>query len=341
MQLTQISGLVVHDIGNPHYELPLNCSNELFRFKDEMAEDVCLSLLLNKMETPAWFAFNTQSDFSIYRHIKSILEQPETLLEGSKEIAEELYRCLEDVNPSLSGGHLWIGHLTDMLLNEELIDGLIISFTSETSDFLQFSKVGTTPYVNTEKGFQPDKVDAMLLVYNLDAEEGYNCKMYHRNTKPFEFWPHEFLKLVAIEESYHETKTFLDMAKNFVKSGLPESQDIEKADQAEILNNTIHYFKERERYDANEFVEEVFADDQVADSFNEFQQTFSEGTGMKFEQGFDISDAAVKKQSRIFKSVLKLDKNFHVYIHGNRKMIERGVDQDGKKYYKLYYDSEK
>ena len=341
MELTQIAGLVVHEVGNPNYEQPLNCSNELFRFKDEMAEEVCLSLLMNKVDTPGWFAFNVQSDFSIYRHVRNILDQTEVLLEESKDIADDLYRCFEDVNPSLSGGHLWIAHLTDMPLNEELIDALVISFTSQTPDFLQFSKVGTTPYINAEKGFHPDKVDAMLVVYNLDADEGYNCKMFHRGTRPFEFWPHEFLKLTAIRESYHETKTFLDMAKNFVKTGLPEEQNIEKVDQAEILNNTIHYFKERERYDPNEFVEEVFADNQYANSFNEFQQSFSEGTGMKFEQGFDISDAAVKKQSRIFKSVLKLDKNFHIYIHGNRKMIERGVDQDGKKYYKLYYDSER
>jgi len=37
---------------------------------------------------------------------------------------------------------------------------------------------------------------------------------------------------------------------------------------------------------------------------------------------------------------LKLDGNFHVYIHGNKDMIERGVDDDGRKYYKLYYEEE-
>jgi hypothetical protein len=29
-----------------------------------------------------------------------------------------------------------------------------------------------------------------------------------------------------------------------------------------------------------------------------------------------------------------------VYIHGNRELIERGEDQDGRKYYKLYYNEE-
>jgi hypothetical protein len=38
--------------------------------------------------------------------------------------------------------------------------------------------------------------------------------------------------------------------------------------------------------------------------------------------------------------VLKLDKNFHIYIHGGRDMIERGVDESGRKYYKIYYNEE-
>jgi len=42
----------------------------------------------------------------------------------------------------------------------------------------------------------------------------------------------------------------------------------------------------------------------------------------------------------VFKSVLKLDKNFSVYIHGNRNMVEKGEEADGRKFYKLYYDNE-
>jgi hypothetical protein len=61
---------------------------------------------------------------------------------------------------------------------------------------------------------------------------------------------------------------------------------------------------------------------------------------IRFETSFDISEQAVKKQSRMFKSVLKLDKNFHVYIHGDRNLIEQGVDENGRKFYKIYYEKE-
>ena len=61
---------------------------------------------------------------------------------------------------------------------------------------------------------------------------------------------------------------------------------------------------------------------------------------LELEDNFKIAVQSVKKQARIFKSVLKLDKNFHVYIHGNRELIERGQDSDGRKYYKIYYENE-
>jgi len=69
----------------------------------------------------------------------------------------------------------------------------------------------------------------------------------------------------------------------------------------------------------------------------EFNEEFDAG----IDQSFDISRAAVKKQSRVFKSVLKLDKNFHIYIHGNKELIEKGFDDDkSMNYYKVYFKEE-
>lgn len=46
------------------------------------------------------------------------------------------------------------------------------------------------------------------------------------------------------------------------------------------------------------------------------------------------------KQNETIKSVIRLDNNFHIYVHGDRKKIEKGEDKKGK-YYKVYYTEEK
>ena len=75
-------------------------------------------------------------------------------------------------------------------------------------------------------------------------------------------------------------------------------------------------------------------------NFNVFSTQYRQNNEIDIEDSFDISSQAVKKQARAFKSVLKLDKNFHIYIHGNKEMIEKGVEKDGRKYYKIYYETE-
>jgi hypothetical protein len=79
----------------------------------------------------------------------------------------------------------------------------------------------------------------------------------------------------------------------------------------------------------------------VVDTFMAFKKNFESSRNFEIEDEFDIHLSAVKKQQKVFKTVLKLDKNFHIYIHGRRDLIEKGIDEmTGKKYYKIYFDEE-
>jgi hypothetical protein len=41
------------------------------------------------------------------------------------------------------------------------------------------------------------------------------------------------------------------------------------------------------------------------------------------------------------KSVVKLDNNFHLYIHGRHELVEKGYDEEkGMKFYKVYFVNE-
>jgi hypothetical protein len=103
----------------------------------------------------------------------------------------------------------------------------------------------------------------------------------------------------------------------------------------------VEYFKEHEEFDKEEFTEKVFQDPGVIESFNSFDTMQREESNIEIADNFEINEKAVKRQQGVFKSVLKLDKNFHVYIHGDKELIERGVEEDGRKYYKIYYEEEK
>ena len=132
----------------------------------------------------------------------------------------------------------------------------------------------------------------------------------------------------------------MNIAKNFVTKQLNEEFEVTKADQIDYLNRSVDYFKTNDTFDKQEFEKQVFADDNVIESFRTFDEAYRKNNEMVLMDSFDISAQAVKKQAKVFKSVLKLDKNFHIYIHGNRNLIEQGVEEDGRKFYKIYFKEE-
>ena len=89
----------------------------------------------------------------------------------------------------------------------------------------------------------------------------------------------------------------------------------------------------------NEFTNEVIGNPEIIERFNQYSSSFQKDYDIEITDNFSISDSAVKKQNRLIKKVIKLDKNFDIYIHGNSELLEQGEDKKGK-YYKVYYNNE-
>jgi hypothetical protein len=121
---------------------------------------------------------------------------------------------------------------------------------------------------------------------------------------------------------------------------LPEEFEVGKTEQIDLLNRSVEYFKTNDSFNKKEFEKEVFQEPELIKSFRNYDKSYREENSIKMTDNFEISAQAVKKQSKIFKSVLKLDKNFHIYIHGDKELIEKGVEKDGRKFYKIYYKEE-
>ena len=134
----------------------------------------------------------------------------------------------------------------------------------------------------------------------------------------------------------------MQATKKFVNSkSFDKEFELEKADKIDMLNSSVIYFQDKEEFNEMEYAEEVFKDDRMAESFQGFRQEYQNKNSLPIVDEFEISEPAVKKQSKSMKSVLKLDKNFHVYVHGSRELIEKGYDEEkGKSFYKIYFDEE-
>ena len=107
-----------------------------------------------------------------------------------------------------------------------------------------------------------------------------------------------------------------------------------------LKQTKLIFFKEKEEFKFDEFTGAVFGGDEgLTESFVNYKSDYEQETQLSISEDFAINPVAVKKQQRYFKSVIKLDKNFHIYVHGDRKLIETGQDEKGK-FYRLYFEEE-
>jgi hypothetical protein len=109
-----------------------------------------------------------------------------------------------------------------------------------------------------------------------------------------------------------------------------------------MKHRAAKYFQDNETFDQAEFSEQVLKRPAFTQIFEEQKADFESTLTTAIPPEVDINERAVKKHSKRFtKSVIKLDKNFHLYVHGNEEMIERGVDdQKGLNFYKIYFKKE-
>jgi hypothetical protein len=142
-----------------------------------------------------------------------------------------------------------------------------------------------------------------------------------------------------LKNEFYQTKNTMNLCKDFALKGLHE---MAKVDQVDLLNKTLDYFSEKQSFDQSEFEEKVLASTEIKAAFNSYKDSFEGKHQIEaMSEQFEISKPAFKAAKKYIKSVIKLDRNFHVYVHGQRQEIERGYDEvRGKNYYKLYFDQE-
>ncbi len=254
-------------------------------------------------------------------------------------LAKHLYE--QSTHPKIKGGEFYTVYFKDYILDGEVVDAIGL-FKSENKDtFLKVFPSGEDFEIESQQGININKLDKGCLIFNTERENGYVVAVVDNTNKGVEaqYWMDDFLHIRQRKDEYHNTQNILSLCKNFVKNELPQHFEVSKADQVDLLNKSVKFFKDNENFNMTEFANEVIGQPDIINSFNQFKSSFQQDYDVEIADNFAISESAVKKQARSLKSVIKLDKNFHIYIHGDRELIEQGEDKKGK-FYKVYYQEE-
>lgn len=339
MNALELKYVVLHKVGNKSKEDPCFLSEDLLPI-DENLQHVLTDYfaLVSKSEEMFQLQHDENLDENVvYACASAIFDQPECLLEQSTLLAQHLYEKSE--HPNIKQGEFFVAYFEGEVDDEPM--QAIGLFKSENKEiFLRSEYQNNALQLQCQEGISTRKLDKACLIFNNDAQNGYALSVVdHANRSEAIFWIDDFLHACQRRDSYSNTHDVLSMCKDFAIKELPKQFEVSRADQADFLNRSMEFFKENDHFKMQDFAQQVIGQPEIIDVFDQYSCQYQDERGIELDDNFAISEGAVKKQSRALKSVIKLDKNFHIYVHGNRNLIEQGEDDKGK-YYKVYYREE-
>jgi len=338
--LKQIDKLIIHSVGNKNNGEGVRFSDSFSDFRN--SEKDILHLINNSFKLDELFQFYFIPELTlnpVYQFVSVMFQEKESFVGQSKNCARLLYDY--STHPKIKGGEFYTVYFKDCIIDGETVDAVGLFKSENKETFLKVFPKGEGFEIESEKGININKLDKGCLVFNTDKENGYVVAIVDNTNKGTEaqYWIDDFLHVRQRKDEYYNTQNVLSFCKHFVKDELPQQFDISKADQIDLLNKSVEFFKKKDNFNIEEFANEVIKQPDVIEKFNQFKSKYQKEYELEIADNFVISENAVKKQTRILKSVIKLDKNFDIYIHGDRNLIEQGHDEKGK-FYKVYYQEE-
>jgi len=334
--------VITHHVGNKSRDEQIKLSDQETMIEEGTAEYL-LSYFTKSFKSEEYYCFSHPVDLpqnDVFSLLNALFDDSNKLIDTSRHLAKLLYEA--STHPNIKSGELNVVVFDNLKYNNDYVAAIGIYKSETESPFLKM-KTGRQQYhISHDEGYEIKGLDKGALIINTAKEEGYKILIVDSANRAGEaqYWIDHFLQLKPCKDDYLYTTDFLRVAKNFVTQQMDEEYEVSNTDKIDYLNKSANYFKKNDSFEKREFEEKVLVDENVIASFRKFETQYSIDHDIEFPDSFDISATAVKKQSKIFKSVLKLDKNFHIYIHGDKNMIEKGVEANGQKFYKIYYKEE-
>lgn len=338
--------IAIHYVGNKGLGEEIVFANMPNKIGDEWVKETIYHFFLNTFKSDVYFQFRKPDAIKIYdvqSYVRDVFDNPSTMFENSKKIAQRLYD--QSNHPKIKGGDFFMTYIKDCVVDGELCDAIGIFKSENKETYLKLNQNLDNFEVEAENGININKLDKGCLIFNVNKEDGYKISIIdnsHKIAQAALYWTEDFLGVKLCEDRFFHTNNMLATINNFCEEVLTQENNVEPVDQMLIKDRSLNYFKDKDRFNLEEFQAEVLSQPELIDSFKEYRTISEEVNHVKNDvEDFEISATAVKKQEKYFRGIIKLDKNFHLYIHGRHDLVQKGFDEEkGMKFYKVFYNNE-
>ena len=338
---TQLHSMALHRVGNKTRAESNFESDSLLQFGAALKESLQQFFLKPFKKTSDQYQFVHSSNLNyneVYNYAQSIFDDSSRLLDESKNILYHLYK--QSNHNNIKAGELFVAYLTDIQLDDELIDAIGIFKSEIKHPFLQISRAEQQLMLSKADGISLDKLDKGALILNTNRTDGFRVLTVDNNRYDANYWPHNFLNIDNVKDENYHTKVYLQLCDDFSKDVIAPKAD--KQEQMKFLTDSVEYFSNHDNFNFNDFTNEIAPLKDYGDEFRQYQRDYN----LMGVDDFPISQPALKTAAKKFKSLIKLDTNIQIKLDLNNpeasnQYLEKGYDEEKQMYfYKVYFNDE-
>ncbi|MFC6097891.1 nucleoid-associated protein [Flavobacterium qiangtangense] len=339
---THIETLSVHRVGNKSRNEAFFLSDSKYSLNDEimpLLKEFFFKSFREKEENYYQFAHDVDLDYNeMYKFASEVFANPDKAHEISKNITKHLFE--QSNHPHIKNGEVYVTYLTNLSIDNNVVDAIGVFKSELQSDFLQFEEKDSNLEMILQQGINLNKLDKGCLIFNYKKEEGYKILTVDSNRYDARYWLEHFLSVDAFQDENFITKKYLKFCQDFAKDVVLPAED--KKEEVMFMNRAVNHFAKNDEFVEQNFLNEVIDNPDLMSEFKNYKVDKGEKYSIEDVTTFPIANAAVSDARKKIKNVINLDTNIQIKLdfinpESAEKYVEKGWDEEKQMYYYLVY----
>lgn len=339
-----VETLSIHRVGNKSRNEAIFLSEEPYNLNDEIApllKEYFFKPFREKEENYYQFAHDVDLEFNeMYNIVGEVFNAPSAskFHEASKKITKHLFD--QSNHPHIKNGEVYVSYLTNLSIDNNVVDAIGIFKSEIKTDFLQFNEKGANLEMILQQGINLNKLDKGCIIFNYKKEEGYKILTIDSNKYDARYWLEHFLNVDIFQDEAFMTKKYLKFCQDFAKDVVLPAED--KKEEVMFMNRSVNYFAKNDEFEETNFLNEVIDNPDLISEFKNYKVDKGEKYSIEDTTNFPIANNAVTDARKKIKNVINLDTNIQIKLdfinpESADKFVEKGWDEEKQMYYYLVY----
>jgi hypothetical protein len=339
---THIESLSIHRVGNKSRNEAIFLSENQYGLNDEIVpllKEYFFKSFREKEENYFQFAHEVDLEYNdMFNLATEIFTNPSSVHEVSKKITNHLFE--QSNHPHIKNGEVYVTYLTNVSIDNNVVDAIGVFKSELRTDFLQFEEKGSNLEMVLQEGINLNKLDKGCIIFNHKKEEGYKILTVDSNRYDARYWLEHFLAVDAFQDENFMTKKYLKFCQEFAKEVVFPAED--KKQEVMFMNRAVNHFAKNDNFEETAFLNEVMDNPDLIPEFKNYKADRGEKYSIEDVTSFPIANAAVSDARKSIKNVINLDTNIQIKLdfinpESVEKFVEKGWDEEKQMYYYLVY----